>query len=277
MFHVRFWGTRGTAAPYRTSPEFGCHTTAVEIQGEKGVPFFIDLGTGIAPAAANAIENGVREFIVFLTHLHLDHVSGACGFMPFFRDDCTVTVYSEHAGTREALDQILSPPLFPLHFGSFSADVKLVELPETGDMMLPDRGLRVTWRQAAHPQGVTALRVDDGENAFVFATDIELADRSYNRDFERMLREPFPATLAAIDGFFSEGRGDYRENWGHSSWEQAADIAAENGVGTLVITHHNPRYGDEELREMEIEAGGPRWARDGQCWELRDHHAEESC
>jgi phosphoribosyl 1,2-cyclic phosphodiesterase len=277
MLQVRFWGTRGSSAPFQASVEFGCHTTCVEVRGERGEPVFIDLGTGIAPAAEAALVAGVREFTVFLTHLHLDHVCGSCAFAPLFRDDCSTILYSEHAGTREALRHVLSPPLFPVHYDGFGARVRLEELDDSGNLSLPERGLQVAWRPAAHPQGVTTLRFDDGDgNAFVFATDVELGLRAQNEALERLLREPFPATLAAIDGFFAKDDPAFRKNWGHSTWEQALEVAARNQVQRVVITHHNPRHTDAELRASEQASHGARWARDGQSWSIGNGHAQES-
>lgn len=276
MLQVRFWGTRGSCAPFASSLEFGCHTTAVEVRGEQGGPVFIDLGTGSAPAAAEALAQGVREFTVFLTHLHLDHVCGACAFAPLFRRDCSTTVFSEHAGTLDALRQVLTPPLFPVAYDGFGARARLEELPENGEMRFADRGFGVTWCPAAHPQGVTALRFDDGRNAFVFASDVELRLREQNAALERLLREPYPATLAAIDGFFADEAADFRENWGHSTWREACRIAAQNGVLQTVVTHHNPRYSDAQLSAFEAASGRARWARDGQCWRVADGHAQET-
>jgi phosphoribosyl 1,2-cyclic phosphodiesterase len=276
MLHVRFWGTRGSAAPFQASVEFGSHTTCVEVRGDRGDPVFIDMGSGIAPAADAALARGVRQFTIFLTHLHLDHVCGAGAFAPFFRRDCATTIYSEHAGTLDALRHVLSPPLFPVHYDGFGAVARLEELPETGDMRFDDRGFTVSWRPAAHPQGVTTLRFDDGANAFVFATDVELRLRAENEALEKLLREPYPAALAAVDAFFAgEGR-DFHENWGHSTWQQARELAARNGVPRVVTTHHNPRYSDSDLHGLEQGAGGARGARDGQCWRIADGVAEEA-
>lgn len=275
MLQVRFWGTRGSSAPFQASLEFGCHTTAVEVRGPCGDPVFVDLGTGIAPAAEAALGEGVRHFTIFLTHLHLDHVCGSCAFAPFFRQDCSTRIFSEHAGTLQALRHVLSPPLFPVHYDGFGARALLEELPEVGEMRFEDRGFTVRWRPAAHPQGVTTLRFDDGENAFVFATDVELRLRAQNEALEALLREPYPATLAALDGYFAAEGRDFHANWGHSTWGQAREVASRNGVRQTVVTHHSPRHRDEDLRALEQATnGGARGARDGQRWRI-DHGAAE--
>ena len=39
--------------------------------------------------------------------------------------------------------------------------------------------------------------------------------------------------------------------WGHSSWEQACEVAERAGVKLLALTHHDPAHDDEMLRGME--------------------------
>ena len=39
--------------------------------------------------------------------------------------------------------------------------------------------------------------------------------------------------------------------WGHSSYEQAIQVAEQAGVKQLVMTHHDPDHDDQFLREVE--------------------------
>jgi ribonuclease BN (tRNA processing enzyme) len=135
--------------------------------------------------------------------------------------------------------------------------------------------MELRWGSVSHPQGCTAYRLDDGENAVVFATDVELEPPELNHDLLELLAEPYPAGLAIIDGFFRDVNEDYHAGWGHSTWRQAWDWCRRCGVETLVVTHHNPGYSDAELSAMERAAGLPNvvWARDSQTWSLCSNHA----
>jgi ribonuclease BN (tRNA processing enzyme) len=42
-----------------------------------------------------------------------------------------------------------------------------------------------------------------------------------------------------------------KRGWGHSSYEQALQVAEMAGVKMLAITHHDPDHDDEFLRRME--------------------------
>jgi ribonuclease BN (tRNA processing enzyme) len=41
------------------------------------------------------------------------------------------------------------------------------------------------------------------------------------------------------------------KGWGHSSWEQAVEVAQRADVKRLVITHHDPDHDDDFLSEVE--------------------------
>ena len=40
------------------------------------------------------------------------------------------------------------------------------------------------------------------------------------------------------------------KGWGHSTWERAAQLAAEAKVKRLALFHHDPAHNDEQLSEI---------------------------
>ena len=44
-----------------------------------------------------------------------------------------------------------------------------------------------------------------------------------------------------------------KRGWGHSSWEQAIEVAKRAGVKKLVLFHHDPEHNDTFLMKMEKE------------------------
>jgi len=44
-----------------------------------------------------------------------------------------------------------------------------------------------------------------------------------------------------------------KKGWGHSSWEQAGEVAEQAGVKRLALFHHDPEHNDAFLLYMEKE------------------------
>ena len=274
---IRFWGTRGTMTPMQASPVFGIHTTAVEVFACGAPPFFIDLGTGAVKAAESALADGTRQFDIFLTHLHFDHIAGAVCFEPLYRSDSTVTIHGVSNRIKETIEGLFASPYYPVGFDALKAMVNFDVLASEGAKELKDHKVMIRWNQLAHPQGCTAYRIEAGANAIVFATDVELGGSNNNDALRSLMIDPFPAGLAVIDGAYTEAEVAAHRNWGHSSWKEAWSFGRECNVGQILITHHNPRRTDEELVDMEASSvAGLRWAREETVWSVRGNHAEQN-
>jgi ribonuclease BN (tRNA processing enzyme) len=46
-------------------------------------------------------------------------------------------------------------------------------------------------------------------------------------------------------------RAQRQKGWGHSSWEQAIEVAERAGVKQLALTHHDPDHDDTFLLQVE--------------------------
>jgi len=262
---IRFWGTRGNAAPLAPSLEFGNHTTCAEIRAEGMPALLIDLGTGAIGAGARLLDEAVREFDVFLTHLHIDHLQGLFSFAPFYCAGCRVRLRAARLDVKPALTTLLAAPFHPVPLDRLAAKLDFIQMPEQGSAPFPKSGVTVSWAPLAHPQGCTGYRFDDGTNAIVFATDVELGALVSHAPLEGLLQEPYPAGLAVLDGFFTDDEIDQYADWGHSSWGQARDLGRRTGIRTVMVTHHHPNQTDEKLRAHETEGRPLRWARDDEA------------
>jgi phosphoribosyl 1,2-cyclic phosphodiesterase len=274
---IRFWGTRGSRTPDAPSSEFGIHTTCVEIIPGRGRPFFIDLGTGAGGAAEHALAAGLRQFDVFMTHLHSDHVTGIFGFTPVYRSDCQVTIQAARPELKKAFATLLGHPFHPVDIADLSANVALAQLPAAGTLALPERELQLRWAPVHHPQGCIAYRVDDGENALVFATDVELGGSGSEQQapLVELITQPFPAGLAVLDGYFTRDEIERFRGWGHSTWQEAAELGQRTGAGTVLITHHHQSRSDAQLAALARNAAPVQWAHDGHCWVLTANQARQ--
>jgi ribonuclease BN (tRNA processing enzyme) len=81
----------------------------------------------------------------------------------------------------------------------------------------------------------------------VFCTDIEHGDTID----EQIVGLAWWADLLIHEGQYTAEELISHRGWGHSSWEQAVEVAQRAGVKKLIITHHDPDHDDGFLREIE--------------------------
>ena len=55
------------------------------------------------------------------------------------------------------------------------------------------------------------------------------------------------ADLLVHDAQFTPEELKAKKGWGHSSWEQAIEVAEQAGVKRLALFHHEPNTSDEEI------------------------------
>ena len=124
---IRFWGVRGSiACPGPETIRYGGNTPCIEIRCGKRVLIF-DGGTGLR-ALGNVLvkDKTIRECDIFLTHCHLDHVTGLPFFAPFFVDGYRIRIWAGNLLPDESIEQVMrklmSSPLFPVRGRDFQGD-----------------------------------------------------------------------------------------------------------------------------------------------------------
>jgi phosphoribosyl 1,2-cyclic phosphodiesterase len=242
---LTFRGVRGTVpTPERGKELYGGNTTCIEVALSQRRIMLIDCGSGLRTSPTRDDAAGTH-FEVLLTHYHVDHLMGLPLFEPLYEPHNSFTFYGHTwsgGGVREALERFFGPPLFPISLGQTSAAKEFVDLDERP---LELEGLRITHARLNHPQGVTAFRLHGEGRSVVFATDCERGEPSSDALFEQFARD---AGVLIHDAQYTaeEYDGRYR-GWGHSTWEQALEAAAAARAERLLLFHHAPERGDEEL------------------------------
>lgn len=176
-----------------------------------------------------------------LTHFHPDHVGGVPSLLMTLwllgRKD-PLNVYGLPV-TLERVQKMMDlydwkswPDFFPVHFHAF----ELLE-PET---ILDADDLKIESAQVKHMIPTMGLRVTFPHSGKVWA---------YSCD-----TEPFEATVQLASGadvFFHEAAG---KGFGHSSAEEAAEIARRAEVGTLYLIHYTTWSNHREALKAAAEA-----------------------
>jgi len=277
-FTVRFWGVRGShPATGPNTQGFGGNTTCVEVNAG-GQQIIIDAGTGIIHLGQEMSKNNGGKPIqatVLFTHAHIDHTQGFPFFAPSYRGTTTIHVLGPMAlenTLEEAIANSMLPPFSPVALHEMPCRMVIRNITESNTILFreadpeprldniyspafppEEQDVRIgILRSYAHPKGgVLVFRVAYAGRSFVFATDVE----GYVGGDQRLIAFARSTDFLIHDAqyepdeYLSPARST--QGWGHSTWEMAADVAAQAGVKTLIITHHDPFHDDEQVRRIE--------------------------
>lgn len=257
-FTVRFWGTRGSIpSPGRSTVRYGGNTPCVELRTTDGWLVILDAGTGIRELGRSLLEraNGIAvKGDIFLTHAHWDHIQGIPFFAPLFRKGNHFTIWGSKS-LQTNIDRVvrdqMSPVVFPVTFEELQARIDFEELAEE---VRSGHGYEVRAMEVRHPGGALGYRFTegkDGTRALVYISDNELSAAAHYDDPPRW-RQDFlefvrGAAVLVHDTMYRAEEYTNFVGWGHSTAEEAVELALEAGVERLIMFHHRPERTDDEI------------------------------
>ena len=247
----RVWGCRGSVPI--SGPAFARHggaTTCFCVEGPEG-RIILDAGSGLA-ALGRSPDYVDRPTLLLLSHYHTDHVLGFPHFPPLFRPGWDLHVAGVPRAGRsplEALVEVHHAPFFPVPL----RDVMQATVHERVHQLEGEGvfgGVRYAWTEVAHPGGASSFSFQHQGGRLVVASDVELEALTDDR-FASFVRG---AAVLVIDAQFRDDEYPRFKGWGHSTAEQAARFAAANGVGQLVLCHHDVARTDDAIDQMVTSA-----------------------
>lgn len=227
----------------------GGNTTCVEVaSGDDTI--IIDAGSGIRQLGmslmAHEFGRGQGVAHIFLTHAHWDHLQGLPFFAPAFVPGNKLIFYAVNRDPRTYLEhQQVAPTYFPISISQMPASMEFVQLKE-GEMLQIGR-CTIASLALYHPGTAYALRFDDGESIFVFASDGEyksLDDEGLRRFVEFYHNADallFDCQYSLRDVLLSKA------DWGHSSAMIGVEIAERAQVKRLITTHYDSSDTDDQI------------------------------
>ncbi len=243
MFRVH--GARGSAPTSGSHvARFGGHTTCYSVDAGSDGVVVVDAGTGIA--FGRGLEDA-GTYHLFFTHFHLDHVQGLPFFTPIYDPEAEFVFYGvppPGLTLEEVLAGVFQPPWFPVDFRETASRKSFVDA-RSADLSVG--GLAIATTRLLHPQGCIGYRFDRGGASLVVATDHEAGNDAYDAPLCELADG---ADVLLHDGQYTEDEYAAKVGWGHSTWKSAGDAADRAQVGTLVLTSHDPRHGDDVIEEM---------------------------
>jgi phosphoribosyl 1,2-cyclic phosphodiesterase len=233
--------------PQHVGATYGGNTPCVELDVD-GHTIIFDAGSGLKALGSRLTEGvfgkGEGTCHLFLSHTHWDHIQGFPFFLPAFVPGNRILVYSSEPDMRQRLSHQQDDRFFPVPLDAMKARLDFVSLGEGETVRISD--IQVSNMSLNHPGGALGYRAQQGDKAVVYASDTEFMspDRS---ETERYVSFFSQAKVLIFDSQYTLVEAFQKEDWGHSSSLKGVDLAAEAGVDTLVLFHHEPTYDDETL------------------------------
>lgn len=126
-FLVRIWGARGSLpAPASPNRVFGTDTCSVEMRCGGHVMLF-DVGSGAEAISSMLSREDIKDFDIFFSHCHFDHIMGLPFLKPLYHHDVRARIHAGHfeddTTCRQMAEGFMSPPYFPITPKYFDADI----------------------------------------------------------------------------------------------------------------------------------------------------------
>ena len=249
---LRLWGVRGSVpTPCAKNLGYGGNTPCVEVRLPGGDVLIFDAGTGIRQLGFDLLKQPPPEgkIHIFLTHYHWDHIHGLPFFGPLF-DTMRISFYT--GGKLETLEQAMAGqmknPYFPIDFETLASRHEYLDL---GGGEFKNGEVSVRAFPVHHPQGACGFRVDAGDASIIYVPDREPG----NAELDRVVRECSEgAGILIHDAQYTPEEYGRFKGWGHSTWEEAVQVARDSNVKELVLFHHDPEHDDNQISRIEKDA-----------------------
>ena len=256
-FELTVFGSRGSIPVGRTDRMiFGGQTSCYMVRaGEETI--FLDGGSGLIEAPAQF----VRAPSILLSHFHLDHLLGLAMYPRLRLKGSETVLYCPAQSTEEAreiLDDVFSPPSWPLSLMDYTGTVVLRTLSERFQI----GEVTVETMKGYHPGGSVVMRLSFDGKSLVYATDCEPDEDG----LKAIAAFAAGTDLLLFDAQYTEDEYPNRIGFGHSTALTGLKLMKRSRARQLLLIHHDPLKTDAELLTIEKRIGrnNIRFAREGE-------------
>src|SRR5213080_1343854 len=235
---LKFYGTRGSIPVCDAGfQKFGGNTTCLQITfTDTNRINIIDAGTGLRNLGRDlrAIGHKQEQIIIAFTHFHWDHIQGFPFFAPAYDPSQKITLLTlgrnqTVSNLREIFEVQMQAAYFPVQLDHMGANFEFLQIADASKHFTDINNVEtiVTAQRHNHPGGAYSFRMERNGKVLVVCTDVEHGAQYTAEELQK------------------------RRGWGHSSFDQAMQVAEMAGVKRLALTHHDPEHDDEFLERIE--------------------------
>ncbi len=245
--YLQIMGARGTMpVPGQCFKKYGGNTSCIFLS-IGGQHILLDAGSGLLNIDSKFLGDN-NKVHVLISHTHIDHIIGlpAAGIM--YDSTLEINIYGakrNNLDIKEQLSCLMKPPLWPVGFDSFLADVTCHSL--QSEFWLGN--VHISTLETNHPGGCTVFRLDYKDTSVVYATDIEIVS-PYKEQFIDFAKN---CTVLICDGQYSKEEYPDKIGFGHSSRDIVIEYALESNCKQFLLFHHDPYSTDDILDNVQNE------------------------
>ncbi len=223
----------------------GGNTTCIEVCLSDDTSIVFDAGSGLREMGYSIKKRRrpVRQFHIFFTHFHWDHLQGLPFFAGLSEKNTTINFYSPDERMEEYVRGQMRFPYFPVTLDVMPATLSFKVLNE---QPFGISNGEVFWRKMKHPGGSISYQVKENGKRVIFSTDTELSETDFEKNEENALYYK-DADLLIMDSQYTLGEAIEKYDWGHSSYSLAVDFSVAWNIKKLVLFHHEPLYDDKKM------------------------------
>jgi len=252
---IKCWGSRGSIpVSGRQYLKYGGDTTCIEITAKTGETIIIDAGTGLRRLGNSLMDRNLTRYYLLFTHAHWDHILGIAFFKPLQFSKVTLMIQDRQLSrirTRDVLSEVMNQPFFPIGLQDLKADLQFEKKLNTAFQI---GSIKVETIPTSHTGGGLGYKFMEDGKTFVFLTDNELGyDHPDGQGFAAYVDFARNADLLFHDGEYTKDEYKRKINWGHSSIEDALDLAVKANVKRLGLFHLNQDRTDDQMDKIVSE------------------------
>ena len=246
-FSISILGARGSVPV--SGPDYlkyGGHTLSVLVRINDDV-VLLDAGTGLLNFDISR-SSGEQPIALLLSHSHIDHLLGL-PLWPFLFDPSNrIRIYGKSRDgltVEEQVGRFLSPPLWPVGVDVLPASIEFFALPDVLEL----KDVTVHAMEGCHAGGVSIFRIIHHGKSVVYMTDCTIESPIK----KELLAFADHCDLLLCDGQYAPEEWEAHADFGHNTWQQAAEFGKACGAKTVRVLHHDPTHTDALLSHAEMQ------------------------